>query len=596
VAYSAGGQTARAIGTIEKALRGAAALPQWHRDLGTMCVTAERWNRAETAFERYLESQPSDIAARSLYAEALFSSGQVDRALAELLDCLQREPGNAAAHNLLARLYHSRSQYENELRHRQALVPNRADADADRLSHLAAAYWHTGQLQPALDCFRESIAREPNSATYSSLLIATLHDDSQTASTLRVAHETGASLYAAGARIRHAYPNTPDPARRLRIGYLSGEFIGVPAYHLIFPLIEHADSRHFVTFCYHTRPPFNAATRQYAAAAHYWRDVRGRDAQWISRQIRRDAIDILVDFSGHFPYNALDVFARRPAPLSIAFPNYPCTTGLPAIDFILTDHWVCPPGSEAQYTEQVHRLPSGYLRYRAPENPPPVAPLPALTHGYATFGLFQRPAKMNAHCWDLAAAVLRAVPDSRLLIHYSSADLDSESSAARDRALAELACRGVEPHRVRFRGPLCHADHLALHAEIDIALDTFPYNGQTTTAECLWMGVPVVTEMGSTHVSLVGFEILDRLNLGDWVAHTPQQYVEIAVRAASDPARLARLRESLRPQVAASTLSNGRLLAREVEWAYRTLWKSWCREHIRAAHGVATRRTFVSSP
>jgi predicted O-linked N-acetylglucosamine transferase (SPINDLY family) len=300
-----------------------------------------------------------------------------------------------------------------------------------------------------------------------------------------------------------------------------------------------------------------------------------------AQAIRDDRMDILVDLSGHFAFHRLGVFAHRPAPVQVSFPHYPGTTGSDCIDYLLTDIWTTPQGCEDESSEKPYRLPSGCLVYKAPPDREPVTDLPALSNGYVTFGLFQRPGKLHAAVWDAIAAVLAAVPDSRLLMHSSSRELDEEGSAQRARLLKPLEDRGIAAARVLFKGPRPTEQHLAIVAEADIALDTFPYNGQTTTCDCLWMGVPVVTLRGNSYVARVAPALLDRLGLGDLAADSADGYVRRAVELASHTEEIARLRRSLRERMKNSSLTDGSRLAVEIEAAYRSMWREWCRKQGR---------------
>jgi predicted O-linked N-acetylglucosamine transferase (SPINDLY family) len=294
----------------------------------------------------------------------------------------------------------------------------------------------------------------------------------------------------------------------------------------------------------------------------------------IESVIRRDGVDILVDLSGHFQHNRLTVFTRRPAPVQVSFPNYPGTTGVEEIDYILTDRWTTPEGSESEYAEEPYRLPSGYLVYRYAGVP--LTPLPAASNGYLTFGMFQRPGKLHKGVWAVITETLRRTPESRLLIHFGSAELDEEGSGQRERLLGILKDGGVGTERIVFRGSRISPEHLAVVGEADIALDAFPFNGQTTTCDCLWMGVPVISLRGQTHVSRVTPALLDRLDLGELAAETPAGYVEQALRLAGSLERLAALRAGLREKMQERWMTGGSRLAQEIEQAYRTMWRRWC--------------------
>jgi predicted O-linked N-acetylglucosamine transferase (SPINDLY family) len=290
--------------------------------------------------------------------------------------------------------------------------------------------------------------------------------------------------------------------------------------------------------------------------------------------VRQDNIDILVDLSGHTGTNRLPVFARKPAPVQVTYLGYPNTTGLSTIDYRLTDAWADPPGkTERWHTETLIRLPHGFLCYRPPNATPAVAPPPVQANGHITFGSFNSLVKTTpavVACW---AHILQQVPDARLVIKNKS--FRDPSVCARYQGL--FAEHGIAPERLELVGWIDNLNnHLELYHRLDIALDPFPYNGTTTTCEALWMGVPVITLAGHTHAGRVGVSLLSRLDLTDLIAGDPDDYTQRAVRLAQDRATLARLRPRLRPRLQASSLCDGPAFARDVEAAYREMWRGWC--------------------
>jgi predicted O-linked N-acetylglucosamine transferase (SPINDLY family) len=278
-----------------------------------------------------------------------------------------------------------------------------------------------------------------------------------------------------------------------------------------------------------------------------------------------DGVDVLLDLSGHFPGNRLQVMARRAAPVQATYPNYPSTTGCPNLDYFFTDVWNSPPGTDDQYSESLYRLPGGCLRF---EPPPAPDVTPRLPDGPVTFGLFQRAIKYSGSLWEMVAGTLEAVPDSRLLVHSSDLAWDVPGSGLLTRVRSQLEGKGVAPERVAFVGRRDMQDHLQVVGSVDIALDSYPYGGQTTTMECLWMGVPVVSRRGATHVSRVSGALLSRAGLDRLVADDSPGYVAAAAALAGDRDELQRLRSSLRSRVIDAGLIDGPRLCREMERAF----------------------------
>jgi protein O-GlcNAc transferase len=293
----------------------------------------------------------------------------------------------------------------------------------------------------------------------------------------------------------------------------------------------------------------------------------------LAERIRHDGIDILVDLVGHTAMNRLLVFARRPAPIQVTWLGYPNTTGLTAIDYRLVDAVTDPEGeADALASETLVRLPGGFLCYGGHGGAPAPGPAPCLATGTVTFGSFNSPPKLSAATLDAWAQVLARLPESRLLLKGKP----FADAATRALYLGRLAERGVAPERVELAAWLPDQAHLALYDRIDIALDPFPYNGTTTTCQALWMGVPVVALRGDRHASRVGASLLTQIGLTDLIADSVEAYVETAIALAGDPARLADLRHSLRPRMAASPLCDATGFARKIEQAYRTMWQRWC--------------------
>jgi predicted O-linked N-acetylglucosamine transferase (SPINDLY family) len=290
-------------------------------------------------------------------------------------------------------------------------------------------------------------------------------------------------------------------------------------------------------------------------------------------KIRADSIDILVDLAGHTAGNRLPLFMARPAPVQISWLGYPATTGVAEIGYRVTDIVADPQGAENYYSERLLRLPDCFLCYEPPEKCPPITLPPALVNGYVTFGSFNNIAKMNHDVIRLWSDLLLALPDSRIMIKNPSlGDLPTAK-----RYMDRFAHHGIDPGRILLRGfSQTTEEHLEAYSQIDVALDTFPYNGTTTTCEALYMGVPVVSLCGEMHAGRVGASILSVIGQMEMVATSRDGYLSTALRLAENPDELSRLRESLRDCMCSSPLCNGKLFARKMEQTYRSAWHNWC--------------------
>lgn len=387
-------------------------------------------------------------------------------------------------------------------------------------------------------------------------------------------HRAYGKIIESGATPFTNHPNTREPQRRLRIGYVSGDF-KLHSVHAFFePLFDAHNRAEFCVYLYSNVAQPDVATEAYEAKADGFRNIRGLSDRQAAELIAGDRIDILVDLSGHTGDQRLGVFAWKPAPVQVTWLGYPNTTGMATIDYRFSDEITEPTGDADRYSsETIYRLPGGFHCFRPVSIAPDVAPCPAETNGQITFGSYNYLAKINTEVIDTWASILAHVPNSRLLL--------------KARGLSDLLCReafiarfrdaGVSPNRVEIlnytRGI---AEHLELYGRVDIALDTFPYNGTTTTCEALWMGVPVIALLGETHAARVSASLLDQIGLEPLIAPSKEAYIAHACELADDIPRLAELRRQIRPAMMASPLRDETGFARRIETAYRDIWREHC--------------------
>jgi predicted O-linked N-acetylglucosamine transferase (SPINDLY family) len=372
------------------------------------------------------------------------------------------------------------------------------------------------------------------------------------------------------------HANPPDPEKRLRIGYLSVEFREHLGAYFLPPLFEAADRGRFEIVCYSILPDAHADayTARFKAQADGWRTIGHLDDDALAAQIRADGIDILVDLAGHSGLNRLPMLARRPAPVQVTWLGYPNGTGMASVGYRIVDPVSDPIGpTDAHAVETLVRLPAPFLCFRPPVSAPSVVPLPAGATGTVTFGSFNKLSKITDGTVALWAEVLRRVPDSRLLL--KDRPLSDPGTAAMMRA--RFAAAGIDPARLDLVGFIRDAaGHLGAYNRIDIALDPHPYNGTITTCDTLWMGAPLVTLAGGRHAARVGASLMTAIGLPELVAATPDHYVEIAAGLAGDLTRLMRLRMGLRERLRASALCDEARFMRNLETAYRLMWRRWC--------------------
>jgi protein O-GlcNAc transferase len=534
-----------------------------------------RRDLAAVELQKFLAEQPNHPEALILAAYNEFENGRLEAALEPLLRAIRIAPNVPhylqTAGLVLAALGRSQEAIWS-LRKAVSLNPTNPDYHAS----LAHALKEAGQADEAVESYRQSLKLHPDQPRTRSSFLLAMHYTERNLDEIHAEHVQWNRSHAKplAADIRE-YPNSPDPDRKLRIGYVSPDFCAHSVAYFFEPLLLHHDPAQIDLFCFAHVPRPDEITERMKGQAPNWREIaRATDAE-SAEIIRREKIDILVDLAGHTVHNRLLLFAQKPAPIQVSYLGYPDTTGLDSMDYRLTDAYADPPGwSEAFHTEKLVRLPRGFLCYQPPRDAPPVGPAPASQTGVVTFASFNSLAKITPAMLGLWARILLQVPESRLILKSHNGLSDE---ATRKRLLDILSAAGVDPQRVEMHGRIATPRaHLEFYHRVDIALDTYPYNGTTTTCEAIWMGVPVVTLAGRPHVSRVGVSLLMQIGLPEMIAEAPDGYVRKAAKLATDLRLLAQLRSNLRQKMSASPLMDGAGFARNVETAYRQMWRTWC--------------------
>ena len=538
-------------------------------------VHLQHHGHLDEAIARYRDALAHDASLSATHnnlGTALLERGETAAAVAALHAAIALDPERADYHFNLGDALSADGHPDAAIAcFRAALARDHSHIDAR--FNLATALLEQGALLEALAQYRACVARDPERlGGHSNPLMALAYDPTQSARTLRdAASVVGACL---ARRAGSAAPPTRDrdPERRLRLAYLSADFRRHPVGWFIQAPLAHRDRARFEVFCYSDRPDGDALTDALRAHADRWRVVHRLPDTDLAALIAQDGIDILIELAGHSAHNRLSALARRLAPIQASWIGFPMTTGVPAIDCLIADARLLPPGHDDDVTEMVVRLPEVAWCYTPPAFAPLVAPPPALATGHVTFGSFNNPAKLNPGVLALWARILARVPGSRLLLKFRHLD----GGAAAARLTADAVAAGIAPTQLALEGFSPHPEALGAYGRIDIALDPFPFNGGTTTCEALWMGVPVVTFPGETMASRMGASFVAAAGLPDWVARDADDAVERAVAAAGDLDRLAALRAGLRTRMAASPLCDGPRFMIGFEAALRDLWRRWC--------------------
>ena len=446
-------------------------------------------------------------------------------------------------------------------------------------SNLATALCKQGLLDETVAAYRRAVELSPECAQAHSSLIFTLLLQPGCDQKMIAAEQQRWQGRFGDSTKRFAQPHTNDrdPERRLRVGYLSTDFCAHVTGVNLLPLFKGHDSREFEILCYSTVARPDGLTKEFRRLAHHWRDVAGVTDEALAEMIRGDSVDILVDLMQHTAGNRLPVFARRPAPVQVSFAAYPGSTGLEGIPYRISDRHLegetgksesgdVPPAS----IERIFLIDSFWCYQECAVNVK-VNDLPALETGHITFGSLGTNCKINESVLKLWSRVLKEVTGSRLIILCAL-------GSHRQRTLEILRREGIETDRVEWMEPRPRREYFELYHRLDVVLDTFPYNGHTTSLDALWMGLPVVTLAGDTGVSRGGMSILTNLGLPKLIAHSDDEYVGIATGLVKDRPLLVKMRKALRSQMEASGLMDAKRFTRGVERAYRQMWRRWCAE------------------
>ena len=538
--------------------------------LASMLLERGETAEAERLFEAALEHEPALVEAHVRLFELCRKRGDIAAAAARLARLLEHRPDWADAwydYGLMLKKLFKRAEAEAAFRRAVALDPRHVGAQR----MLGGMLLSQARVEEAIASYELALQHNPEQFEIESAeMFALLFVEDTPDEELFARHK------ALGARIEAAFPpryaafgNAREPERRLRIGYVSGDFYTHPVAFFLLPLLERHDRSAFEIHAYSVGDNVDDVTRRVSALVDGWHDCAALSAHELADAIHRDAIDVLVDLSGHSGVSALATFALQPAPVQATWLGYLATTGMTRMHWRLCDRHTDPPGAtERFHTEALARLPNSQWCYRPVFTEAPAEP-PCARNGFATFGSFNQGAKLSPSTRALWAEILGRVPGSRIAV------LDIEGPGA-DAFVADLSRRGVDPARVTIVPRVPPADYFRWFNRVDVALDTTPYSGGTTTCDTLWMGVPIVTLPGSRPASRSTASLLKTVGAGEWIAATPADYVRLAVELAARAPAGAEARLALRERMRGSAIMDEPRFARDVEAAYRGMWRAWC--------------------
>ncbi len=544
--------------------------------LAYVCIAQERYEDAVPPLARYIDihpDEPSTYVNLGVALAALNRLPEAEIALRKALDIAPHHGGAEVHLGIVLRLQGQLLEAEDCCR--RALEIDRCDANAH--VQLGKALEEQGKLSEAqASYYRADMAHEPRRAVaHSNVLYLLSHDVLVEPRHLFAEHVAFGEQFEAPLRQEwNGHSNINDPTRTLKVGFVSGDFCHHALNEFLEPAFKALGAHKNLTLCaYSTGTQEDAVTlrmRQYFA---HWSTVTSLSDPELAHLIRTDAIDILIDLSGHTAKNRLLTFARKPAPVQMSWLGYLGTTGLAGMDYYLCDStWILPNQSEWQFTERMAYLPNAVV-FQPDPLAPPVNTLPALRNGYVTFGSFNRVTKINESVIALWSMLLQKAPTAKLLL--------VGIEAANQSAITEtFVQQGIETHRLSFRPRVATAQYLALHHEVDFCLDTFPHGGGATTAHAAWMGVPTLCLAGEAPASRFSASLMLHLGHGDFVTRSIDEFIERGLEWTNSLATLAQMRASMRQHFAASPLGQPERFAHSMEAVLRDAWKTWCHSAV----------------
>jgi predicted O-linked N-acetylglucosamine transferase (SPINDLY family) len=541
-----------------------------HHNLGLMWWHLGKPAEAEHCYRCALQSQPDFPEALCNLGIALFAQNKIEESIEPNQKALQLKPDFDVAYQNIGQSLRMLERFPEALEYLQKSLELNPKLS---LSHnqIGQIYQWQGRAAEAYTYYRQSAELDPDNQISLCWIMHYVPECSPQEHFKQLKH--CGQIQSQNISPITLHPNARNPSRKLRVGYLSPDLHAHPVTSFFEPLLSAHHQETIETFCYAEEFAPDHATERLQGVANHWRSTCGLSNEALKELIQSDQIDILVDLAGYTKNSRIQVMAYKPAPVQVTYLGYPNTTGMPQIDYRMVDAWTDPPNQPSLCTETLVRLEDGFLCYMPPTNTPENEPPPVLKYDYVTFGSFNLLTKLSVPAARLWAKILDAVPNSRLFLKSPAFVLPSTKEYWKSFFERE----GIHRDRLDLLG-WCkdRSTHLSLYNRVDIALDTFPYNGTTTTCEALWMGVPVITLVGDSHVGRVGTSLLSTLQLEELIAQSEQEYLEIAIQLAQDRERITLFRETIRSWMSVSPLCDSEAFAYKIEAAYRQMWRKWC--------------------
>ncbi|MFQ3612393.1 MAG: tetratricopeptide repeat protein [Cyanobacteriota bacterium] len=535
------------------------------------------YSEAKNICLELIKKEPENLNALFLLGQIIWEEGNKEEAINYFKKCAELNPQAVGAIRYIGVFFHERKEYERAIHHFQDILYKKEDITSCHA--LSTIYLLLGYTKEAYDYAKKasSIDSKNKYISQQQLMISLFCDEINPREIFDLHLNWSDRQVELIAPFIPLAPENKSPGEKIRIGYVCHDTFKQSVSFFFEPTVKNHDRLKFYITIYATFPEEDAYAEQLKTYVDCWRNVSSLEEKEIAEIIYQDKIDILVDVTGHTApgssNNKLLTFAYKPAPIQISWLAYPATTGLRTIDYRITDEWADPTGmTEAYHTEKLIRLPQGFLCYQPEADSPEVSDAPCKSNSYITFGCFTLQSKITPEVVRIWTSILKKVEGSRLYLKYKHFQYPDIRSAF----LKRFSENGVEEDRIQFIDfqPSYH-DHLDCYRYLDVVLDPFPYNGTTSTHEALWMGVPVITLAGNDHRSRVGVSILSRIDLPNLIAHSVEEYIQIAINLSKNKEQIQELRKTLRPRMLNSPLTQAKEFTAQLEAEYIKLWEAF---------------------
>lgn len=597
-----------AIACFQQAIRLEPNNSQIHLNLGNIFNKQEKYDEAILCYQRVVQLNPNYPEVYNNLGTLLFKQNKIEQALNYYNKALSLKNDFVDVYNNLGMLFEEQNRFQDALIHYQRAIELNPDL-AETYTNIAHLLYHDNQYFTAINYLHHSLKLKSHSITTYNLLAEVLCIIGSVSESLEYIRKSlllktnqpkihnnlifvlnssieqnRATLFAELQRFneQHAKPlvihikshnNLPNPNKKLKIGYVSSDFRRHSVAYFAESILKNHDHTQFEVFCYHNHETSDDFTRRFQSYADHWCDCNSLSDEELAEQIRQDGIDILIDLNGHTAGNRLLVFARKPAPIQATYVGFPNSTGLTTIDYHITDSYFDPIGIGEQYhSEQLLRMSNSYHCYTPNEDSPEFVELPAINNGYVTFCSFNKFEKISPVNIKLWIQLLKMIPTAKFMVKNHAL----ENLELQEKFLQSFTQQGIEAHRLILGSEPNTLATLHAYNQADITLDTYPYNGCTTTCQSLWMGVPVVSLVGETHVARAGLSLLTAADFPEFIAYNEQQYIDIAVNLANNVERLQHIRQTMREKLRTSPLMDHQGFTEELENHYHQIWQRWC--------------------